>query len=116
MSELGMVIYSALDYGLGEDEERALPADLESLLEVMAEGGVETDDEGIGDDDEDGGGGSGKDLGVRVMEVGRKTLMRAAFCQILLFFFFFKSSCARPSCRSPRASQSPTSGRCAGPW
>jgi hypothetical protein len=32
---LGLVIYQALDYGLGENEERHLGRDLEHLLELM---------------------------------------------------------------------------------
>ena len=39
MSEIGLVIFTALDYGLGEDQERALSDDLEDLLELLASEG-----------------------------------------------------------------------------
>jgi hypothetical protein len=40
LSELGLVIYTALDFGLGEDQERALSEDLETLLDTMASEGI----------------------------------------------------------------------------
>ena len=35
ISELGLVIYSALDFGLKENEERTLTPGLENLLDLM---------------------------------------------------------------------------------
>ncbi|KAK7874016.1 hypothetical protein R5R35_013423 [Gryllus longicercus] len=61
--ELGTVLYRALDFGLGEQDERHLSPDLERLIELMTsadevpERHPETDDEGIerdsGDVEED---------------------------------------------------------------
>ena len=42
---LGLIIYHALDYGLGEHEERHLSRDLERLLEVMINPDEEDEDE-----------------------------------------------------------------------
>ena len=39
LSEIGLVIFTALDYGLGEDQERALSDNLETLLELLASEG-----------------------------------------------------------------------------
>ena len=36
--ELGLVLYAALDFGLGEQEERTLSEDMEALLDAMTEG------------------------------------------------------------------------------
>ena len=36
--ELGLVLYAALDFGLGEQEERTLSEDIEGLLDAMTEG------------------------------------------------------------------------------
>ncbi len=36
--ELGLVLYAALDFGLGEQEERTLSEDIEALLDAMTEG------------------------------------------------------------------------------
>ena len=41
LSEVGLVIFTALDYGLGEDQERALSDDLENLLELLASEGMD---------------------------------------------------------------------------
>ncbi len=35
MSELGLMLYASLDFGLGEHEERSLSEQLEALLETM---------------------------------------------------------------------------------
>jgi len=35
ISALGMLVYDVLDYGLAEDEERALPQTLEHLIDLM---------------------------------------------------------------------------------
>jgi len=61
LSEIGLVIFTALDYGLGEDQERALSDNLETLLELLAsEENVSREnelsllaDEGIEYDEED---------------------------------------------------------------
>ena len=49
MSGIGLVIFTALDYGCGEDQERVLSTDLESLLDLLAseDNSREEDDEGI---------------------------------------------------------------------
>ena len=39
ISDLGFVIYSALDHGLGEHEERMLNKELTDILETMIEAG-----------------------------------------------------------------------------
>ena len=39
LSEIGLVIFTALDFGLGQDQERALSEDLENLLELLASEG-----------------------------------------------------------------------------
>ena len=39
MSGIGLIIFTALDYGLGEDQERALSDDLECLLDLLASEG-----------------------------------------------------------------------------
>ncbi|XP_052061609.1 protein spire homolog 1-like isoform X3 [Mytilus californianus] len=56
---LGLVIYQALDYGLGDNEERHLGRDLEHLLELMINPDEEdetfnADDEGIEKDAKEG--------------------------------------------------------------
>ena len=48
------MIFTALDYGLGEDQERALSDDLESLLDLLAsEDNSREEDEGIENDEEE---------------------------------------------------------------
>ena len=53
---IGVLIYQALDFGLGENEEHALSSDLEKLIDRMTEhrdDGDETDqDEGIEEEEE----------------------------------------------------------------
>ena len=39
LSEIGLVIFTALDFGLGQDQERALSEDLEALLDLLASEG-----------------------------------------------------------------------------
>ena len=39
LSEIGLVIFTALDFGLGQDQERALSEDLETLLDLLASEG-----------------------------------------------------------------------------
>lgn len=49
---IGVLIYQALDFGLGESEEHALSPDLEQLIDSMTDGLREDDgeqDEGIED-------------------------------------------------------------------
>ncbi|XP_006816914.1 protein spire homolog 1-like [Saccoglossus kowalevskii] len=45
--ELGLVIYSALDYGIVGDDERTLSSDLQTLLERMTEGNSHDDQESV---------------------------------------------------------------------
>ena len=54
LSGIGLVIFTALDYGLTEDQERTLSADLESLLDLLAseDNSRADDDEGIEHDPE----------------------------------------------------------------
>ena len=40
LSGIGLVIFTALDFGLGEDQERALSMDLETLLDLLASEGM----------------------------------------------------------------------------
>ena len=40
LSGIGLVIFTALDFGLGEDQERALSIDLETLLDLLASEGT----------------------------------------------------------------------------
>lgn len=40
LSGIGLVIFTALDFGLGEDQERALSDDLEALLDLLASEGM----------------------------------------------------------------------------
>ncbi|XP_066937489.1 protein spire isoform X8 [Macrobrachium rosenbergii] len=50
VSELGVILYRALDYGLGSDEERDLSPSLNHLIDLMTSAECErgeTDDEGI---------------------------------------------------------------------
>jgi len=63
IAHFATVIFTALDYGFGEDEERTVSPDLESFLECMSSadevpGKQENDDEGIerdsGDSDDEG--------------------------------------------------------------
>lgn len=46
VSSLGMVIYEALDFGLGEDEERELSEAINELISHMTGGAEEAEDEG----------------------------------------------------------------------
>jgi len=51
LSGIGLVIFTALDFGLGEDQERALSIDLETLLDLLAsEDSSRDEDEGIEND------------------------------------------------------------------
>ena len=50
VADLGVVIYDALDYSLPEQEQRALSAGLEDLIDKMTSADDEEEDEGIGDD------------------------------------------------------------------
>jgi len=53
LSEIGLIIFTALDFGLGQDQERALSEDLETLLELLAsEDNSREEDEGIEHDQE----------------------------------------------------------------
>lgn len=57
---MGLVIYQALDYGMGDAEERHLSLELENLVEFMTnpdgddEDASTADDEGIEKDAKDG--------------------------------------------------------------
>lgn len=63
VQSLGVVVFQALDFGLGENEEQKLSAPLENLIERMT--GSESDDEGAGrtEDDNDGDEGIEHDAG-----------------------------------------------------
>ena len=74
-----MLIFQALDFGLGKNEEQTLSPGLEHLIDRMTEecpdegGGDEEQDEGIEDEDEDshgdGGGGGGGTGGITLQDV-----------------------------------------------
>lgn len=82
---LGMMIFSALDYGLGESEEQKLSLELEGLIDQMTNNGdrdrrgdVEGD-EGIEDDaDEKENGCKGLSL-CQVMKVRNGSFQRLIF-------------------------------------
>ena len=52
LRDLGLVIYEALDYGIGEDEERQLSEYLENFMDYMTNGGDEGIEAAADDDDE----------------------------------------------------------------
>ena len=52
VQSLGVVVFQALDYGLGEEEEQKLTAALEALLSKMT--GSDSDDEGDNDGQNEG--------------------------------------------------------------
>merc|ERR1719419_1206221 len=59
VAELGVVIFTALDYGLKDDEERQLSPALENVIDLMTSADEDesigvTDDEGIEDDHDEG--------------------------------------------------------------
>ena len=40
ISDLGLVVYGALDYGLEQHEQRALSGEMENMLELMSSAGA----------------------------------------------------------------------------
>ena len=67
LSDLCLVVYTALDYGLKTDEERKLSPSLESLFEIMTSiDESNTDDEGIETDGDEEGTSNGEGAMPRV--------------------------------------------------
>ena len=50
MAELGVVIFTALDFGLKEDEERQLSPALENVIDLMTSAGEKIEKGGIKED------------------------------------------------------------------
>jgi len=55
VADVGMVIYTALDFGVAEDEQRVLSEELESIINLMVSSDDEDEvqDEGLGDETDD---------------------------------------------------------------
>ena len=77
VAELGVVVYTALDFSLAEEESRALSSGLEHLIDMMTSADMdnsqEMEDEGIGGDEE-----KGKDVVEKVLELCRHHLAVSA--------------------------------------
>ena len=75
VAELGVVVYTALDFSLGEEEQRSLSSGLEHLIDMMTSADSDQDntqdlvDEGIGQEEE-----RGKEVVERVLELCRHHL------------------------------------------
>ena len=75
VAELGVVVYTALDFSLGEEEQRSLSSGLEHLIDMMTSADSDQDntqdlvDEGIGQEEE-----RGKEVVESVLELCRHHL------------------------------------------